>query len=85
MQRQEAEQELSQKLQKVGGDRQALQERVASLQRTLAQVETDQRDVAKTARTLEKDKNALKKTLDKVRMRVLLGAAVAHILRKPYK
>ena len=66
VQRQEAEQELNQKLQKIGGDRQALQERVASLQRTLAQVETEQREVHRTARTLEKDKSALKKTLDKV-------------------
>lgn len=66
MQRQEAEQELNQKLQKIGGDRQALQERVASLQRTLAQLETEQREVHRTARTLEKDKSALKKTLDKV-------------------
>lgn len=66
IQRQEAEQELNQKIQKLGGDRQALQERVASLQRTLSQVETEQREVSRTARTLEKDKNALKKTLDKV-------------------
>lgn len=55
-------------MQKIGGDRQALQERVASLQRTLAQVETEQREVHRTARTLEKDKTALKKTLDKVRL-----------------
>ena len=57
---------MNQKVQKLQGDRTALSDRVATLQRQLANMETEQKEVSRTARTLEKDKTALKKTLDKV-------------------
>ncbi len=66
VQRQEQEQELQQRLQKLGTEKQGLQERVASLQRTLGGIETEKRETERAAVRLEKDKNALKKTLDKV-------------------
>lgn len=66
VQRQEAEQELNQRVQKLQGDRTALSDKVAALQRQLAGLETEQKEASRTARTLEKDKTALKKTLDKV-------------------
>merc|ERR1711976_219067 len=45
---------------------QALQERVSALQRTLANIETEKREMERSHVRLEKDKSALKKTLDKV-------------------
>ena len=66
VQRQESEQELNQKVQKLQGDRTALSDRVAALQRQLANMETEQKEASRNARGLEKDKTALKKTLDKV-------------------
>ena len=41
-------------------------ERVASLQRMMSQMETEKRDIERSQVRLEKDKSALKKTLDKV-------------------
>lgn len=72
VQRQEAEQELNQKVQKLQGDRTALSDRVATLQRQLASLETEQKEVSRNARTLEKDKTALRRTLDKVQLSLLL-------------
>ena len=66
VQRQESEQELNQRLQKNQADKQALQERIASLQRTLANAETVKRDHNRNQVRLDKDNNALKKTLGKV-------------------
>lgn len=66
VQRQEAEQELNQKVQKLTGDRTALSDRVTTLQRQLSNMESEQKEVSRSARSLEKDKTALKRTLDKV-------------------
>lgn len=66
VQRQEMEQELNQKIQKIHTEKQSHAERVAALQRTLAGIETEKKEVERSAVRLEKDKFALKKTLDKV-------------------
>jgi rootletin len=72
VQRQENEQELNQKLQKVSTEKNALAERVAVLQRAVSAVETEKKEIERSAVRLEKDKSALKKTLDKVRVVLLL-------------
>ena len=66
VQRQEAEQELNQKIQKLTVDKTSLQERVQALQRALAAVETEKREMERESIRLDKDKSALQKTLDKV-------------------
>ena len=66
VQRQEAEQELNQKIQKLTVDKTSLQERVQALQRALAAVETEKREMERESIRLDKDKTALQKTLDKV-------------------
>lgn len=66
VQRQEAEQELQQKVQKSNVERQSLTERVNSLQRSLGNIETEKREIERSAMRTEKDKSALRKTLDKV-------------------
>jgi rootletin len=66
VQRQEAEQDLNQRLQKVQIDKQAAAECAATLQRTLAALDAEKRDAERSALRLQKDKSALKKTLDKV-------------------
>ena len=50
----------------MNADKQAVQERASSLQRTLTNIETEKRDAERSAHRLEKDRTALKKTLDKV-------------------
>ena len=65
-QHQEGEHELSARLQKALAEKQTMQERVASLQRTLANIENERREMERSQIRLEKDKTALKKTLDKV-------------------
>ena len=72
VQRQEAEQELTQRLQKTQVEKQALVERVSSLSRTLGSMENEKREVERSSVRLEKDKNALRKTLDKVGRSFLL-------------
>ena len=72
VQRQEAEQELSQRIQKTQAEKQALVERVSSLSRTLGSMENEKREVERSSVRLEKDKNALRKTLDKVGRSFLL-------------
>ena len=66
VQRQEAEQELNQKLQKSMTEKQSLAERFSSLQRNLANLETEKREAERSAVRMDKDRSALKKTLDKV-------------------
>lgn len=65
-QRQEAEAAALHKAQKLQDERQLLQERLGGLQRGLAQLEAEKREVERSALRLEKDRAALKKTLDKV-------------------
>lgn len=66
VQRQEAEQELNQRMQKLQIEKQAATECASSLQRTLSALEAEKRDAERSALRLQKDKSALKKTLDKV-------------------
>lgn len=65
-QHQEGEAAALRTLQKVQEDRRLLQERLGGLQRALAQLESEKRETERSSLRLEKDKNALKKTLDKV-------------------
>lgn len=53
-------------VQKLQDERQLLQERLGSLQHALARLEAEKREVERSALRLEKDRMALKKTLDKV-------------------
>ena len=67
MQRQEQEQDLSQRNNKLQAEKQAMNERMQSLQRALTNMETEKREMDRSHVRLEKDKTALRKTLDKVR------------------
>lgn len=46
-----------------------MEERLRGLQRAVAMLETEKKDAERQAVRLEKDKNALRNTLDKVRNR----------------
>lgn len=64
-QRQEGEAVALRKLQKAQEDRRLLQERLASLQKALAQLESEKREAERLSLRLEKEKSALRRTLDK--------------------
>lgn len=66
-QHQESEAVARRSLQKVQEEKRLFQERLSSLQTALAQIESEKREAERTSRRLEKDKIALRKTLDKVR------------------
>lgn len=65
-QRQEGEAAALHMVQKLQDERRLLQERLGSLQRALAQLEAEKREVERSALRLEKDRVALRRTLDKV-------------------
>lgn len=65
-QRQEAEAAALHTAQKLQDERRLLQERLGGLQRALAQLEAEKREAERSALRLEKDRVALKRTLDKV-------------------
>ena len=56
-------------MQKLQGEKGSMNEKLAALQRNLASMETEKREVERSALRMEKDKSALKKTLDKVKLR----------------
>ncbi|CAF3320875.1 unnamed protein product [Rotaria socialis] len=66
VQRQESEQEAIQKISILAADKQAVQEKNALLQRQLGNLDLEKREAERSKLRLEKDKNVLKKTLDKV-------------------
>jgi len=66
VQQQGAEREMNDKVQKLQNEKQTAEELTTSLQRTLAAIETEKRLAERSAVRLQKDKCALKKTLDKV-------------------
>ena len=66
VQKQEQEEELGMRVQKMNNERTSLQERVQALQRALATLETEKREMERDQNRLEKDKTALQKTLDRV-------------------
>lgn len=57
---------MNQRVQKLSNEKNTSNERIASLQRTLANVEAEKRELERSQLRTEKDKNALKKCLDKV-------------------
>lgn len=65
-QRQEGEAMALRSVQKLQEERRLLQERLGSLQRALAQLEAEKRDLERSALQFDKDRVALRKTLDKV-------------------
>ena len=73
IQRQEVEQELTNKLAKSECERQNLVEQLSTAQRQLSSLQLEKHDVDKSASRLEKDKTALIKTLDKVPPVVMLS------------
>ena len=66
VQRQEAEEQLNGKIQKLQSDKQSVQEFVANIQNKLGALEAEKREAERSAVRLHKDKYVLKKTLDKV-------------------
>lgn len=66
VQRQESEQELIQKIALITADKQSFQEQVTLLQRQLGNLDIEKREAERSKSRLEKDKYALKRTLDKV-------------------
>lgn len=67
LQRQDGEEELNRRIQKLMVEKQSLQEMIATLQRKLASLEAEKRNAEISAMQLEKDRNALKKNLNKVK------------------
>lgn len=65
-QRQEGEAMALRSVQKLQEERRLLQERLGSLQRALAQLEAEKRELERSALQLDKDRVALRRTLDKV-------------------
>lgn len=64
--RQDGEEDMNKRLQKLMMEKQSLQELVATLQRNLANLEAEKRAAEISAQRLEKDKHVLKKNLNKV-------------------
>lgn len=58
---------MIQKISILGADKQAAQEKNALLQRQLGNLDLEKREAERSRLRLEKDKDVLKKTLDKVR------------------
>ena len=58
---------MNQRLQRAQAEKQAQTERINAMQRNIAQLEQDKREVERSVTRMEKDRGALKKTLDKVR------------------
>lgn len=65
-QQKEREEELVNRIGKLQDEKRMLQDRVANLQKTLAQAEQDKRELERAQIRVEKDKKALKTTLEKV-------------------
>lgn len=63
-------------------ERATVEERLRGLQRAVAMLETEKKDAERQAVRLEKDKNALRNTLDKVRNRSsrTYGPYLPHLL-----
>ena len=66
-QQKEAEEELVARIGKLQEEKRELQDRLASFQRGLASAEQEKRELERAHVRLEKDKKALRNTLDKVR------------------
>ena len=66
-QQKEAEEELVARIGKLQEEKRELQDRLAAFQRNLASAEQNKREMERAHVRLEKDKKALKNTLDKVR------------------
>jgi len=68
-QQKEAEEELVARIGKLQEEKRELQDRLANLQRGLAGAEQEKRELERAHVRLEKDKKALRNTLDKVRVK----------------
>ena len=66
IQRQEVEQELTNKLEKTELERKSVVDQLSAAQHQLSSLQLEKHDMEKSASRLEKDKTALIKTLDKV-------------------
>ena len=67
-QQKEAEEELVARIGKLQEEKRELQDRLASFQRGLSGAEQEKRELERAHVRLEKDKKALRNTLDKVRL-----------------
>ena len=65
-QQKEAEEELVARIGKLQEEKRELQDRLANFQRSLANTEQEKRELERAHVRLEKDKKALRNTLDKV-------------------
>lgn len=68
-QQKEAEEELVGRIGKLQEEKRELQDRLANFQRGLAGAEQEKRELERAHVRLEKDKKALRNTLDKVRIK----------------
>lgn len=69
-QQKEAEEELVARIGKLQEEKRELQDRLANFQRGLANAEQEKRELERAHVRLEKDKKALRNTLDKVRIKL---------------
>lgn len=69
-QQKEAEEELVARIGKLQEEKRELQDRLANFQRGLAGAEQEKRELERAHVRLEKDKKALRNTLDKVRIQL---------------
>lgn len=66
-QHKESEANALERIQKLQDEKRVFQERITGLQRAIAQLDAEKRETERGAVRLEKDRSALKKTLDKVK------------------
>ena len=79
-QQKEAEEELVARIGKLQEEKRELQDRLASFQRGLAGAEQEKRELERAHVRLEKDKKALRNTLDKVRFEDFINIFIMYVL-----
>ena len=83
-QQKEAEEELVARIGKLQEEKRELQDRLANFQRGLSNAEQEKRELERAHVRLEKDKKALRNTLDKVR-RDPAGSALNGLARYTFR
>ena len=81
-QQKEAEEELVARIGKLQEEKRELQDRLANFQRSLAGAEQNKRELERAHVRLEKDKKALRNTLDKVRQCAFACSVAANLVFK---
>lgn len=81
-QHKDAEVGFNERISKMQDEKKVFQERITGLQRAIAQLDAEKRETERSAVRLEKDRSALKKTLDKVWSFVYFMRFVSYIIAK---